>query len=144
MREANRKAYLKKVGELTRQSPLNSDPEITKNKKRIAVNNWQKNNPEKVKAIRLKQKLNGNDRAKAARRRASKQNATPLWADLNAIKDVYLEAEYMQMDVDHIYPLKGKTVCGLHVWENLQLLPKRDNILKSNKVPTEEYVNCLS
>lgn len=143
MREVDRKSYLKRVGTLSRQSTLNSDPEITKQKKRESVSKWQKENPEKVAATRLKQKLNGNDKIKAARRRASKKNATPSWADLDLIKDVYLEATYMQMDVDHIYPLKSDLVCGLHVWENLQLLPKTTNIKKSNKIPTEEYISCL-
>lgn len=83
-------------------------------------------------------------RVAGAKYRASKLRATPAWADLLLIKDVYLEAAYMQMQVDHIYPLAGKLVCGLHVWENLQLLPKTTNIKKSNKMPTEEYVSCLS
>ena len=143
MREVNRKSYLKRVGSLSRQSPLNCDPEITKEKKRITTTLWQQNNPDKIAQTRLNQKLNGNDRIKAARRRATKKNATPSWADLGAIRDVYLEAAYMQMDVDHIYPLKSDVVCGLHVWENLQLLPKIANIKKSNKFPTEEYVSCL-
>ena len=143
MREVNRRSYLKRVGSLSRQSSLNSDPEITKQKKRDSVRNWQQENPDKVAVIRLKQKLNGNDRIKAARRRATKKNATPTWADTNLIRDVYLEAAYMQMDVDHIYPLKSDVVCGLHVWENLQLLPKKINIKKSNNFPTEEYVSCL-
>jgi len=143
MREVNRKSYLKRVGSLSRQSPLNSDPEITKEKKRITNALWQQNNPDKLIQTRLNQKLKGNDRIKSARRRATKKNATPIWADLDAIRNVYLEAMYMQMDVDHIYPLKSDVVCGLHVWENLQLLPKKINIKKSNNFPTEEYVSCL-
>ena len=44
--------------------------------------------------------------AQQAKRRATKLNATPKWADIEAIKDVYIEAEYFQMHVDHIYPLQ--------------------------------------
>lgn len=80
---------------------------------------------------------------KRALRRALQLKATPKWADLEEIKSVYLEAQYLQMEVDHIYPLQGKTVCGLHVWENLQIIPRNTNRAKLNHIPTEEYVNSL-
>ena len=68
-----------------------------------------------------------------AKRRATQLLATPAWADLDAIKDVYIEAAYMQLHVDHIVPLQGKTVCGLHVSNNLQLLTASENSKKHNK-----------
>jgi hypothetical protein len=37
--------------------------------------------------------------------------------------------------VDHIYPLQGKDVSGLHVPLNLQVIPWRDNLFKANKLP---------
>ena len=42
--------------------------------------------------------------------------------------------------VDHILPLKGKTICGLHIWSNLQVIPKITNLKKGNK----EMVKSLS
>jgi 5-methylcytosine-specific restriction endonuclease McrA len=66
------------------------------------------------------------------KRHTCKLQATPSWADLDGIEDVYLEAEYMQMEVDHIVPLQSNLVCGLHVWDNLQLLTKSENCQKKN------------
>lgn len=62
------------------------------------------------------------------------KQATPLFADVRAIRDVYIEAEYFQMEVDHIVPIKSKLVCGLHVEHNLQLLTKTANSSKGNRV----------
>lgn len=39
--------------------------------------------------------------------------------------------------VDHKVPLKGKYVCGLHIWSNLQVIPKILNLKKGNKEMTE-------
>lgn len=63
--------------------------------------------------------------------------ATPPWADKDAIKAVYAESERLGADfaVDHIVPLCGETVCGLHVAENLRVLCRRENSRKSNKWP---------
>ncbi len=77
----------------------------------------------------------------AAYRKQIKQ-ATPPWADMQAILDVYMEAAYFGMEVDHIVPIRSKLVCGLHTWENLQLLTRLENTKKGNRVwpdmPTDE------
>lgn len=65
--------------------------------------------------------------------------ATPAWADMTAIKSVYAKSDEMGAGfvVDHIVPLCGKTVCGLHVADNLQVIGKAENLRKSNKWPRE-------
>lgn len=77
--------------------------------------------------------------AKVAKRRTRKLQATPVWADLKAIDAVYAVAAYMteitgiKHEVDHIIPLVNKDVCGLHVANNLQVIPRFDNRSKANK-----------
>lgn len=59
--------------------------------------------------------------------------AIPAWADKQDIEDVYKEARYMGMVVDRIVPLRSKLVCGLHVWDNLQILSREYNNQKGNR-----------
>ena len=77
--------------------------------------------------------------ATAATRRLQESRATPTWVDRKAIEDFYETAAGLSMytgewyHVDHIVPLRGKTVCGLHTQANLQVLPAKENMLKSNR-----------
>lgn len=69
-----------------------------------------------------------------ANRRVWKQfRATPAWADKAMINKVYEKSKCFGMAVDHIVPIMSKIVCGLHVWDNLQLLEKGENSAKSNR-----------
>ena len=70
--------------------------------------------------------------ARNAQRRALKLQATPPWADLNKIREVYRNCPE-GYQVDHIVPLQGELVCGLHVENNLQHLSAIENRQKSNK-----------
>ena len=69
-------------------------------------------------------------------------NAVPNWLTAKhkkEIRAIYLHAADCRVTtgeeyhVDHIIPLKGDVVCGLHVPWNLQVLPADVNISKSNK-----------
>lgn len=82
-------------------------------------------------------------RYKTAKRRALKKEATPSWANMQYIKDVYADVQNAQelfksvgvdwkFHVDHIIPLSHNRVCGLHCEHNLQVLTAEDNIRKSN------------
>lgn len=75
--------------------------------------------------------------AKSVTRCRGLKKATPKWADLTAIAAFYA-ARPPGHEVDHIIPLRGKHVCGLHVLENLQYLPVRENRSKFNRVLTGE------
>ena len=76
--------------------------------------------------------------AEGAVRRAAELRAMPSWVDRRAIRAVFDEAIRLTNetgvlhDVDHIVPLRGKTVSGLHVPWNLRPLPHAENGKKSN------------
>ena len=71
-------------------------------------------------------------KAKNAKRRATKLQATPKWADQEKIKEVYKNCPEGS-HVDHWAPLQGELVCGLHCEFNLQYLTAAENLAKSNK-----------
>jgi 5-methylcytosine-specific restriction endonuclease McrA len=60
--------------------------------------------------------------------------ACPVWGDKEKIRLVYQKAKEWGFEVDHVVPIKNEIVCGLHVWANLQLLDKKSNMAKGNKV----------
>ena len=61
------------------------------------------------------------------------RRATPLWANMGEIYKIYKKAKDKGLHVDHIIPIKGKNVSGLHVENNLQLLEPSKNLIKGNK-----------
>jgi 5-methylcytosine-specific restriction endonuclease McrA len=78
--------------------------------------------------------------ADAGVRRAKLKSSTPTWASKKAIKEIYLSCikatkeTGIKHEVDHIIPLRGEFVSGLHVEWNLQVIKAVDNRIKSNKV----------
>jgi len=83
-----------------------------------------------------KQKYRATNKAKlnyqSALYRANRLKATPPWADLKAIRAFYKKCP-VGYEVDHIVPLKGKNVRGLHLLHNLQYLTISENRSKGNK-----------
>ena len=90
---------------------------------------WKKENPEKR-------------HADVAKRRASKLMRTPVWLDATQKAEIDFTYEYcaalrsigMDYHVDHIVPLQGRTVSGLHVPFNLQVIHAKDNLRKANNL----------
>jgi len=86
--------------------------------------NWASKNKEKRNALN-------------AFARTEKLKRFPAWADKEAIMKFYANCP-KGYHIDHIIPLRGKTVSGLHVLNNLQYLPAKENMAKGNKFLTDE------
>jgi len=74
-----------------------------------------------------------NNRNMSAKRRSARINRTPSWADESSIREFYGNCPD-GCHVDHIIPLQGKVVSGLHVLENLQYLNSSLNDRKGNRL----------
>jgi len=95
---------------------------------------YREANPQKRSALRKKWRLAnpGKEAARRASRKAAELHRTPAWRDVSAIRFFY-ECRPEGCHVDHILPLRGAAVSGLHVAENLQWMPALDNLRKSNR-----------
>ena len=120
---------------------------------------WHLANPEKVSEKNIKHKHKNKDRlyvynrewfannkdkraAYEGKRRAMQLQRTPAWdphAHLIIAKyqlaAMLSQASGIPHHVDHIIPLQGRKVSGLHVFSNLRVIPGTDNVKKSNKFP---------
>ena len=95
-------------------------------KEKARTKAWAKTHPERMAAA-------------TARRRAATLRATPGWADKAKIQKVYdLCARFRSLGcdfhVDHVIPLQGRNVCGLHVHNNLEIIEASKNRSKSNQL----------
>ncbi len=90
------------------------------------------------KNVAYKQHNIGKTVANTTARKKRVRMATPPWADKVEIASIYEESARMsaaggaKFHVDHIVPLMGKNVSGLHVPWNLQIIPSLSNLIKGN------------
>jgi|GEM_PF-1160421 len=132
---------LKKLNEFTlsKHTMSNHESECKDCKK-----NYYQNNKENILERSKKHYQNNKEKyaAKDAKRRAAKLNRTPAWLteqDLKDIESFYTKTQELteetgiQHHVDHIIPLQGELISGLHVPSNLQILPAKENLQKGNK-----------
>jgi len=104
--------------------------EIYKEEIKENIYQWKINNPAKVREIQEFYRI-------------AKLQATPKWIDREEILKYYIEARRLTEEtgilysVDHIIPLQGENVCGLHVPWNLQVITQSENCRKNNKVLVE-------
>lgn len=114
-------------------------------KRAQAVNAWRDKNPEKIKEIsaragaRWSKKRRDKRAAYRAKARAIETNSIPPWADMDAIEAFYTRAAKLTEEtgipheVDHVLPLNGREVCGLHVEANLQIITRSENRRKGRR-----------
>ena len=130
------KAYLEECRERKKASDRKWAAE-NKDKKREYDKQYVQNNKGKI-------------NSKKARRNALKLQATPTWLTKEQIKeinDIYQIAQDIQwlseekLHVDHIIPLQGKEVRGLHVPWNLQIIPQSKNCKKGSTSDSAKYGN---
>jgi 5-methylcytosine-specific restriction endonuclease McrA len=106
-------------------------------KKKQYNNTWLATQPQeytKQKSKRWRMANPDKSSMQVYRRRDCLRTQKPIWADDEEIKNIYIEAKYLQLQVDHIVPLISPKVCGLHTEYNLQLLSKSDNSKKGNRI----------
>jgi hypothetical protein len=137
-REYRKKHFLKNRDRVLRQSREYYEANKFSVLARTAA--WAKKNPDKQRESRAKWYKNNTAYCftKNASYRAQRLRAKPVWADELEILNVYRDCRNRNQrggkyHVDHIIPLKNKTVCGLHVSWNLQIITATENVRKRNK-----------
>jgi hypothetical protein len=117
-----------------------------KNRKKIQATQaiWRENNKDKVAITTKRTKLKNIDNINSltAKRRACKLQRIPSWTtetdkwmlrEIHALALLRTKLTGVKCHVDHIIPLQGELVSGLHTPYNMQVIPATENIIKKNK-----------
>lgn len=128
-----------KIKENSRNYGIKNFDRLKKEKQEEHVKNPQKR---KIRAKTYAQNNPAGVLARSRKHQTAKLQRTPPWLTAQQFKEIeafYLVSAMMakltgvQHNVDHIVPLQGKNVSGLHIPVNLQILTAEENISKGNK-----------
>ena len=131
--EANKELCLDKIKKCQKAN---------KDKYNKFIYEWRKANPNKVAAIRKRyyEKNSAKDIARV-RRRQGKIKHCEIFMNVGELAEIQGLYDFCQIfkgfEIDHIIPLNGKLVSGLHILSNLQVLPIYENRSKQNKYVIE-------
>ena len=127
-----------------------------KQRKSLSAKEWYSKNRERL-GFSPRSRMSEEERKESRRRSSLRYGPKRFARTKNTIKFSSFDEEFLSMffselsslvklresftgirwDVDHIVPLNGKIVCGLHIPENLRVIPKTDNIRKGNRFSPE-------
>lgn len=142
----NNKERIAKLSNAYYAKMRQENPELLKH--RQDVNHLKYRVTHRQEFLEREKKWRNENPAKANRRNVNRRtrrlNATPKWIDIQKIWNIYEQCAAINKisttkhEVDHIVPLQGKTVCGLHVDYNLRIITKSENSKKHNKLLEQE------
>ena len=171
-RAENREAINKRTSEYKKAHPednrrnARADYHRNAEARKAAAKAWCQANPEKVAAGMRRKKDKKPERYKEIqrgankrfrdkhpekvaereqKRRASKRQAMPVWANRTEILSIFKmarairDASGLKYHVDHVVPLQHELVCGLHVTANLRIVCASDNLQKHNKFDPDTF-----